>query len=654
MDKPPRKTAVPQATSRKGPSVKKGATSGPKVKTPKGTTSRSITPPLVSPGRPASTSRGSTGVSSPRPPGLLTPATPGGNQSRRGARVQSSPAPLARLSRSEIPAPTRTGRTGLAVTDPPPPPTRVKDSQSTSLFDQCSGIPRILLDFSQSSESSLRNKKRKHKTVPSSSGDSPRKSTHRPKKNKGVSSEIFLKAFQDINLSLAALTRQQQWGSTPAFAGTSLPASTFPDPDPGLILPDTCSMRGEHAGPPNPGVAFSVSADRPPTPGRDRATPRSPAQISLHPSMNFGSPVRDVPDIDVNSVQPPSTHSQDVHSEEEEVNDPCNFSPFETQLRLIQIDMVRVLQLPESSKPETTRRSFKRRTGVEEPRDPAFPAMPMDRLCTDRIQRISDAKKWTAFNKRAAAYFQFPEKDREDFFTVPLIPDTAKDKLTGDSGKAPTKSIFVDKTRAKMEETMKKVDKAARFGSQTNAFLLLLSEYIVCACEEDSQVPADMLAVAFRCLDEILRFSLDQFTRISLLSTRTRRTNVVDALYIPHEGAKKKLEDLPLMGKDLFGGKFQEILEVEAKRIETSDKLSLKKPLATNKPKFFKKKAARGAPSFRPALMKPFKPYHQQTARASAGAVVSAPRPYSAPAQQNVQARGRGRGGPSRGFGWRR
>ena len=112
---------------------------------------------------------------------------------------------------------------------------------------------------------------------------------------------------------------------------------------------------------------------------------------------------------------------------------------------------------------------------------------------------------------------------------------------------------------------MTKVDEAARFASQTNAFLLLLSEYMVCACEENSQVPADMLAVAFRCLDEILRLSLDQFTRISLLSTKSRRTNVMEALYIPHVGARRKLDSLPLHGKDLFGEKFQEILEAEAK-----------------------------------------------------------------------------------------
>ncbi|XP_038047678.1 uncharacterized protein LOC119721793 [Patiria miniata] len=260
-DKTPRVTTAPQATSRKGSGVKKAtskATSGPKGKTQKGTNSRSITPPVsgpsASPSNPASISRGFAGISSPRPPGLLAPATLGDDQSRSGKRIQSSPAPSARSSRSEHPASTRAEWAGLAVTDLPPPPIRATDSQSTSFFDQCSGIPRILSEFS-SSESSHPSKKRKHKAAPSFSGDSPRKSTHRKKKNKGVSTEIFLKAFQDINVSLAALNKQQQWRSAPMVTQRSLPAATFPDPNPGLILPDPGVIRPD-PGPirPNPGA----------------------------------------------------------------------------------------------------------------------------------------------------------------------------------------------------------------------------------------------------------------------------------------------------------------------------------------------------------------------------------------------------------------
>ena len=81
---------------------------------------------------------------------------------------------------------------------------------------------------------------------------------------------------------------------------------------------------------------------------------------------------------------------------------------------------------------------------------------------------------------------------------------------------------------------MRKINEAARF-SQSQPFLLL-SEY----CEECASTPADKLAIAFRCLEKGLRMSLEQFTRISLQNTRSRRTNVLETLYIPYEGAKKK------------------------------------------------------------------------------------------------------------------
>ena len=83
----------------------------------------------------------------------------------------------------------------------------------------------------------------------------------------------------------------------------------------------------------------------------------------------------------------------------------------------------------------------------------------------------------------------------------------------------------------------------------------------------------------------------------------------MEALYIPHVGARRKLDSLPILGKDLFGEKFQEILEAEAKRIDTVDKLNLKKPPATHKSGPAGKKVNKSAPTFRPTFRKPFKAF---------------------------------------------
>jgi hypothetical protein len=65
---------------------------------------------------------------------------------------------------------------------------------------------------------------------------------------------------------------------------------------------------------------------------------------------------------------------------------------------------------------------------------------------------------------------------------------------------------------------------------RTSSFLLLLSEYLTLAGDEDSTIPADMMVAALHCLDNGLRTVVDQFTRVSTLATSARRANVLDAL----------------------------------------------------------------------------------------------------------------------------
>ena len=377
-----------------------------------------------------------------------------------------------------------------------------------------------------------------------------------------------MKAFDSINASLATIA-QQRWGAAPT-PQRAPPPSTFPDPDPGLVVQGPIRAAPVVTEPPQLAEVIDSGTEVPRTPGREWQRKGSPTAISLHPSTTLEASNGEEPEEEPEGER----SSHETRSEEDEPKEPGSFSSFETQLRLVQRDMVRVLKLPTDDTPgdSSDRRSFKMRTGGEETRSTPFPTLPLDRLCMDRIKSTAALKKWIPHTKRSKNYFQYPQKDCEDFFTVPTIPSTAKDKLQSDSGKASAKAIFADKGKARLEEQMRKIDEAARFGAKANAFLLLLSEYIVCACEEGASTPADMLAIAFRCLEEGLRMSLEQFTRISLQTTRSRRTNVLETLYIPYEGAKKKLEDISLLGNDLFGGQFQEVFETEAK--STSETLT--------------------------------------------------------------------------------
>ena len=253
----------------------------------------------------------------------------------------------------------------------------------------------------------------------------------------------------------------------------------------------------------------------------------------------------------------------------------------ETELRLVQRDMIRALNLPAvADPPPSERQSFKKRSGPAPSVQNTFPTLPLDRVCTDRMDAVMQAGKWRAHASRTEAYYRFPQGDFDKYFATPVLPDSASDKLTADRGATSSKRPFADKARGKLEEVAKKLDSASRFGMRSTSFLLLLSEYLALGADGDSAVPADLVVAALHCLDDGLRTILDQFSRISALATSSRRANVLDALFLPSVGARKRLDALPLTGPDLFAGQFQESMEAEAKRIKAADKINLKKPAA--------------------------------------------------------------------------
>ncbi|XP_033641699.1 uncharacterized protein LOC117301803 [Asterias rubens] len=187
-----------------------------------------------------------------------------------------------------------------------------------------------------------------------------------------------------------------------------------------------------------------------------------------------------------------------------------------------------------------------------------------DRVCSDRMDGVMETKKWTPYSKRTEPYYRFPPADFEKHFATPVLPDSASDKLVADRGSTSSKLPFADKIRGKLEDVARKMDLSARLGLRTTSFLLLHSEYLEQGCDEETMVPADMMIAALHCLENGLCSVLDQFTKITTLATTSRRANVLDALFLPSAGARKRLDDLPLTGVDLFSGQFQTSMEAES------------------------------------------------------------------------------------------
>ena len=437
---------------------------------------------------------------------------------------------------------------------------------SSSGFTRCSGVPvsQVSSEFSSATTRGRAPKKapkksRRSRRSASSSGSSGR--SHRCKRhrrNDSLSRAEFLEAFQ----SLAASLSGRPGGSD---LGPPASASYAPQPVPtghGWVTPAQT------------GLPHTVSR-----------APASPPAISLHPSAPLESDLDSLSGRHVDAAPPALTGSlsetsrparSDASAEEdEELTRVQRLSISETELRLVQRDMIRVLGLPLAAEPTPPGRpSFKRKSGPTSGAAEIFSAMPLDRVCVDRIADIMGASKWSAFSTRVDKYYRFPTEDFNKYVATPTVPDSAKDKLAAERGSASSKLPFADKTRGRLEEVLKKLDSSSRFGMRTTSFLLLLSEYLAHGCNENSTVPGDMMMAALHCLDQGLRTVIDQFARISTLATSTRRSNVLD------EGARKRLDALPLTGPDLFAGKFQESMEAEAKRLEATDKINLKKPQA--------------------------------------------------------------------------
>ena len=136
---------------------------------------------------------------------------------------------------------------------------------------------------------------------------------------------------------------------------------------------------------------------------RTGAHSQSQTGISIHPSGSFVSD-RDAEHHDwlgtalplgeqSLSVSDPPVSGDSSPEEDELAKAVHRLSIAETELRLVQRDMAQVLDLPteEAGDAPSEQRSFKRRTGPAPRSWNIFPAMPLDRVCADRIESIMSA-----------------------------------------------------------------------------------------------------------------------------------------------------------------------------------------------------------------------------------------------------------------------
>ena len=412
-------------------------------------------------------------------------------------------------------------------------------------------------DKSDGEERHRRKRRRRYTSSSSSSSSSrsPRGHRRHHSKREDPTSALLLQGFRELTASITSLIPKP-----------TAPAQPVAPPEPRQVLPRTEDV-----------MSITVS-DSFSDPGS--VSDRDPRRVSAAVA------VPDTEQSSGNEETVPLTQRRDNRErppgrEDDSSGDESSYqSTTDQRLRMVMKDMVRVLHIPSNEEPdpvEGARQSFKRRTAPVEPKE-FFPVLPIDRLCADRMNALSEVKKIRPFVRRETRPFRVPQADFDNFLSVPPMPATVRDKITADSGGRSTlKSPFPSKEKNVFEESLIKIDTASRAGIRVACFLQLLSEYLVCSCEADSPVSPEATETAFRCLDDGLRLCMDQFMRVSLMTINARRTNVLDTIFVPSDGLRSNLESLPRLSSDLFGGKFQEVMQAEAKRIKATDKINLNK-----------------------------------------------------------------------------
>ena len=172
--------------------------------------------------------------------------------------------------------------------------------------------------------------------------------------------------------------------------------------------------------------------------------------------------------------------------------------------------------------------------------------------------------------KEVSRKFPFGEAEYKAFFKAPSVPDAAT--RVGDArAKRSTsrRNPLRSPKFSMMESQLHAVDSAARGSMRLAAY----QTYLLTAQREADKLnisPEDRKLISDLLL-QIAELQFEQATRTSILVTRLRRSLVLEHLQI-EKNAAALLQKLPVKGEDLFGGKFQEILESSITASNTADK----------------------------------------------------------------------------------
>ncbi|XP_071501566.1 uncharacterized protein [Diadema antillarum] len=186
------------------------------------------------------------------------------------------------------------------------------------------------------------------------------------------------------------------------------------------------------------------------------------------------------------------------------------------------------------------------------------------------VNHLNDKGNHLRPMRREVSKNLFGDKDFKAFFKAPSVPETAIRVGDSKAKRLPSKHNPLRTNKfQKFESQLLNVERSAR----TSMRLATFQTYLLTAQRE-----ADRLNISTmdrkHIADLIIQISelqFEQAARTTLLTTRVRTAWVLEQLQIK-KNATTLLEKLPVQREDLFGGKFQKILDSSLTAASMADK----------------------------------------------------------------------------------
>lgn len=194
--------------------------------------------------------------------------------------------------------------------------------------------------------------------------------------------------------------------------------------------------------------------------------------------------------------------------------------------------------------------------------------LPVDVECVDRFKAMSASfgHKWFAYSKAQNTAFRVEDKQWRDLFKTPAVPRGAEEYMRS-VGTASSSGRLKSTAPRRNFRSLQQIDTAARVGLKYSSSLLLIAEVLSRSLGQTlGEISRKDSATLVSLLGPLSRRIYDQFARVSSKSVADRRELILDAMRLSQEGIRRRFQELPTLGEDIFAGQFDTLLQAEAKK----------------------------------------------------------------------------------------